>query len=51
MWITDSLKQPNKHLPVFYKKFRVEKELKKCVLKVSALGVFSVKINGFKIAD
>ena len=51
MWITDNLKQPNRHLPVFYKKFKVEKDVKKCILKVSALGIFSVKINGFSFKD
>ncbi len=51
MWITDNSKQPNRHLPIFYKKFRVEKALKKCLLKISALGIFSVRINGFNIGD
>ncbi|MBQ7374177.1 MAG: family 78 glycoside hydrolase catalytic domain [Clostridia bacterium] len=51
MWITDNIKQPNNHLPIFYKKFKAEKALKKCLLKISALGIFSIRINGFKISD
>ena len=51
MWIIESIGKENSNLPIFYKKFSVDKKIKKCVLKISALGVFSIKINGKEIAD
>ena len=53
MWIVRNIKKLNKefNLPIFYKRFRIEKKLKKCVLDISALGIFNVKINGFEIDD
>ena len=38
-------------LPVFYRQFRLEKPLAKCVMEISALGIFAVKINGRAIED
>ena len=51
MWIIRDKAEQNTHLPVFYKRFSVEKTLKKCELRISALGIFSVKINGRQIDD
>ena len=51
MWIANSLYKTNKNLPIFYKKFKLEKPLKKAILSVSALGIISVKINGKQIDD
>ena len=52
MWI-QNIEQTNiiTHLPVFYKQFSCDKKLQKCVLRISALGVFHIKINGHAIED
>ncbi len=50
MWI-QNLEEKIKHVPVFYKRFRVEKQLCKCLLKISALGIFNIKINGHEIEE
>ena len=49
MWIFRE-KEDN-HLPIFIKKFTVKSTLTSCILKISALGIFNVKINGEEIAD
>lgn len=49
MWIEDKLN--SKRVTVFYREFNVNKEIKKCFLKISALGIFNVKINGEEIKD
>ena len=46
MWIVREFEKTNKNLPIFYKKFTVGNKIEKCELKISALGIFSVKING-----
>ena len=51
MWIVRALEKRSKNLPVFYKQFRVEKELERCVMDISALGVFHIKINGVDIDE
>ncbi len=51
MWIIRKDENQDARLPVFKKRFRIEKELKECVLRISALGIFSVKINGRQIDD
>lgn len=51
MWVVRGLEETNKNLAVFYKKFVLEKPLKKGVLKISALGIFNVKINGREIEE
>ena len=51
MWIVRDLEKRNQHLPVFYKQFRIEKEIKSCVMDISALGIFHIKINGAAIEE
>ena len=52
MWIIqNNTEKTKKHLPVFYKQFKAEKAVEKCLLSVSALGIFSIKINGVEIDD
>ena len=51
MWIAKGLYKTKKNLPIFYKKFTLENALKKAVLRVSALGVIAVKINGVILDD
>ena len=51
MWIVRDLEKTNKNLAVFYKKFSVDKPLKNAQLKISALGIFNVKINGREIEE
>ena len=50
MWIVSNHKK-DKNLPIFYKKFTVGKRIKKCEIKVSALGIFSLKLNGFEVEE
>ena len=53
MWIK-GLSTTENHgagLPVFYRQFRLEKPLTKCVMEISALGIFAVKINGLAIEE
>ena len=51
MWIVRDLEKTNKNLAVFYKKFNLSKGVEKALLKVSALGIFNVKINGKEIEE
>lgn len=51
MWIVREFEKTNKNLPIFYKKFQIGKQIEKCELKISALGIFSIKINGRPIDD
>lgn len=53
MWIVREHEKENnaQHLPVFYKRFSVCKKVAKCEMDISALGIFSVKINGRQIED
>ena len=51
MWIVRDLEKTNRNLAVFYKEFSIKKSLQKGFLKISALGIFSVKINGREIAE
>ncbi len=51
MWIVRDLEKTNKNLAVFYKKFTLEDLVEKAVLKISALGIFNVKINGQEIKE
>lgn len=51
MWIVRDLEKTNKNLAVFYKKFSVSKKVEKALLKISALGIFNVKINGREIEE
>jgi alpha-L-rhamnosidase len=39
------------NLPVFYRQFKINKKLERCLIKISALGIFRIKINGFEIDD
>ena len=50
MWIVSDLKE-NARLPIFYKQFTADKKVKKCVVNVSALGIFSLKLNGFEVEE
>lgn len=50
MWIVSNKKKSNR-LPVFFKQFQIDKKIEKCILKVSALGIFNVKINGVEIEE
>ena len=51
MWIIRNLEDTTENLPIFYKRFRVDKKAAKCVMEISALGIFNVKINGEEIPD
>ena len=53
MWINKKVKNliKSENLPIFCKKFTVKKALKECILDVSALGIFCIKINGQSIDD
>ena len=51
MWIVRDLEKTNKNVAVFYKKFRLGKPLQQGLLKISALGIFNVKINGREIEE
>jgi alpha-L-rhamnosidase len=51
MWIVRDLEKTNKNVAIFCKKFHLDKPLKKGVLKISALGIFNVKINGCEIEE
>ena len=51
MWIVRDLEKRNNRLPVFYKQFHVENDLESCVMQISALGVFHIKINGAAIEE
>ncbi len=51
MWIVRDFEKENKNLPIFYKKFIIQKKVTKCVLQISALGIFDIKINGKQVPD
>ncbi len=51
MWITTNKQFSASRLPVFYKSFKIEKNLVKCEIDISALGVFNIKINGKEIPE
>lgn len=51
MWIIKNQETISNRLPVFCKRFEMEKPIRECVLRISALGIFSVKINGRQIDD
>ena len=41
MFITNNSRLNNSRLPIFYKTFKIEKNLAKCELNISALGIFN----------
>lgn len=51
MWIKRKLDNENKGLPVFRKEFHASENLTRCELKITATGIFNVKINGYEIPD
>ena len=53
MWIVRNLKKANRHLhlPIFCKQFQIEKPIEKCLLEISALGIFHIRINDQDIND
>ena len=53
MWIVRDNEKQNQDsgLPIFIKTFTVEKEVARCIIDISALGIFNVKINGYEIDD
>ena len=51
MWIIESLEKSNTHLPIFYKRFTIGEKLDNCVINISALGIFNIKINGCEIEE
>ena len=51
MWIIRENNEQYGYLPTFYKRFFVEKTLQRCTLRISALGIFRIKINGCEIED
>ena len=51
MWIIQNSARKNNRLPIFYKAFQVNKEIEKCVIRISALGIFDIKVNGYEIED
>lgn len=40
-----------KYLPIFVKRFDLDKEVKSCKLKITATGIMEIKINGVAIND
>ena len=53
MWIVRDNEKQNQDsgLPIFIKTFTVEKKVARCIMDISALGIFNVKINGYEIDD
>ncbi len=51
MWIKRSKEAENGGIPLFLRKFSLKKEIERAELKISATGIFSVKINGKEIPD
>lgn len=53
MWIVRDNEKQNQDsgLPIFIKTFTVEKKVARCIIDISALGIFNVKINGYEIND
>ena len=51
MWITIRKDADIEGLPIFQKKFTLNGDLVRCKLKITATGIFSVKINGHVIPD
>ena len=51
MWIIRENNEQYGYLPTFYKRFSIEKTLQSCTLRISALGIFRIKINGCEIED
>ena len=51
MWIKCKDESKNEGLPVFVKTFTVKKRLTRCELKITATGIFCVKINGTALSD
>ncbi len=49
-WIK-SKKNMGEIIPVFYKKFKCDKDIKSAVLTVTALGVYKANINGISVGD
>ena len=51
MWIVRDFDNQNGYLPVFYKRFSLRSPLRKCLLRISALGILDIKVNGNPIED
>ena len=51
MWIKCKDEFRNEGLPVFVKTFTVKKRLIRCELKITATGIFGVKVNGKTLSD
>lgn len=51
MWIKRKKQEENEGLPVFRKRFAVAEKVTRCELRVTATGIFDVKINGYEIPD
>ena len=51
MWIKCKDEFRNEGLPVFVKIFTVKKRLIRCELKITATGIFGVKVNGKTLSD
>lgn len=51
MWIAYKNDEKAEVLPIFFKKFVSKRHLTQCVLKITATGIFNVKINGREIPD
>ncbi len=50
MWITRANNEET-NLPIFFKNFDLKKEVKKCVMSITAKGIFSFKVNGIRTED
>ena len=51
MWITIRKDVDIEGLPIFQKKFTLNGDLVRCKLKITATGIFEIKINGHVIPD
>ena len=51
MWIIKNSDKADKKIAVFYKRFIINEKITECVLKISALGIFRIKINNHEIDE
>lgn len=51
MWIKRKKQEENEGLPVFRKRFTAAENVVRCELRITATGIFDVKINGYEIPD
>lgn len=50
-WISHDFPAEETACPIFFKEFKVEKEIQKARIYSTALGIYEIKINGKKVGD